>query len=172
MQYISLIDLIGDALFDHRLSSFPKMDVGRDVVRGSRREIAREFEFEHTPVSWMGEEEGCLLDNNWEDGSIVQIPRCKWAVLHERFGSHLNAVAATIPIPRGFIRVRYKRGVRYLLRVIGFSDFWLRDYLDLVAYGISFQSIIEWIIYICTSFPSLKPGLYILFPEKLLNIVH
>lgn len=92
--------------------------------------------------------------------------------MHERFGSHLNAVAATIPIPRGFIRVRYKRGVRYLLRVIGFSDFWLRDYLDLVAYGISFQSIIEWIIYICISFPSLKPGLYIFFPEKLLNIVH
>lgn len=49
--------------------------------RGSRfeegREIAREFEFEHAPgqVSWGGK--GCLLDNNWEDGSIVQIPRCK-----------------------------------------------------------------------------------------------
>lgn len=55
---------------------------------------------------------------------------------------------------------------------MGFWDFWLRDYLDLVAYGVSFLSIVGWMIYIYISFPSLKSGLYIFFPEKLLNIIY
>lgn len=40
---------------------------------------------------------------------------CKWAVLHERFGSHLNTIAAT-PIYRyAALQVCYKRSIRYLL---------------------------------------------------------
>lgn len=64
------------ALFRSSTTRFPRWRLeGTWFEEG--REIAREFEFEHAPgqVSWGGK--GCLLDNNWEDGSIVQIPRCK-----------------------------------------------------------------------------------------------
>lgn len=121
--------------------------------RNVDREIAREFGFEHW-YYWpgiTGDVYSIIIGRTVRYGfpsppmQMSRFARTFWEALER---GRVILVA---------LRVRYKRGARYLLRVVGFWDFWLRNYLDLVACGVSFRSIVGDFHFL----PSLKPGLYI-----------
>lgn len=161
------IGLIGHVHFlDRRLPSFPKMEVGRDVVRDSRRDERSRGNLNSS--THQGRYHGEGRDVYWIIiGRTVRLYRFPDA--NEPFCT--NVLGATWTRSRILLVALFEFVINAVICGI----------LGLLASRLSWSSGVWGIvsidcrmddIYIYISFPSLKSGLYIFFPEKLLNIIY
>lgn len=159
------IALIGHVHFlDRRLSSFPKMEVGRDVVRDSRRDERSRGNLNSS--THQGRYHGEGRDVYWIIiGRTVRLYRFPDA--NEPFCT--NVLGATWTRSRILLVALFEFVINAVICGI----------LELLASRLSWSSGVWGIVSIdCRmddiyiSFPSLKSGLYIFFPEKLLNIIY
>lgn len=153
MKCIALIGLIGHVHFsDHRLSSFPKMEETWFEEREFREGI---WIRAHTRYHGEGRDVYWIII-----GRTVRLYRFPDA--NEPFCTNvLGATWTWLPL---FVAL-FEFVINAVIcdRILG-----LGDYLDLVAYVVSFQSIVGWMIYLFSFFEILFIPSF--FPEKLLNV--